>query len=684
MTSDQNLPEGEQTNQIKDDFMASIVVFLVALPLCMGIALASGVPVAAGLITGIIGGLVVGTISGCPLQVSGPAAGLTVIIIDVVQSFGLETLGIIVLLAGVIQGIAGILKLGQWFRAVSPAVIKGMLAGIGVLILGSQFHVMVDDKPKHSGIENLVTIPSAIAKGLQFPEFKSYDSRKFQKLMLQRVGELHRRQVEIEEGVGEVFPHIHDPEIEFTEARREAAHSKLEVLAELQKEVNEELEKVVSELVQTADQHIIDLERLERIKAAAELSIEQNRLALTSLNNEDPETALSHQDDAAEKLQAFLGTLKNHHLAAHLGLLAIISIIGWQFVPQKLKIIPGPLIAVIVPTIIAAALALPVFYVEIPDRLWDGIHFPSLAVIQDSDFRVLIQTAFLIAIVASAETLLCATAVDQMHHGQRTNYDKELFAQGVGNSICGFLGVLPMTGVIVRSSANIQAGGRTRLSAILHGVWLLVFIVALGFLLRQIPTACLAAILVYTGYKLVDIKAIKNLAKYGKSEVAIYFATVITIVCTDLLIGVSVGIGLAAVKLLHNFSTLDAELVIDQETKRATLTLSGAATFLRLPVIAAELDRVPRQTELHVDLQYLNYVDHACLELLMTWASQHEQTGGRLVIDWDSLHARFYSGGKPTPAAVGMHAAATAGLDPGTQSNDPVEAEEKPDSESAS
>ena len=193
----------------RQDALASVVVFLVALPLCMGIAIASGVPVAAGLITGIVGGLVVGALAGCPLQVSGPAAGLTVIVYEIVQRFGLEMLGMIVLIAGLIQVVAGVLKLGQWFRAVSPAVIKGMLAGIGVLIFASQFHVMVDDKPKGSGIQNLVTIPQAIWKGLATPEFKSREVRQFRTEMLRTVGEFHRRQVNLHERVAERVPH-HD------------------------------------------------------------------------------------------------------------------------------------------------------------------------------------------------------------------------------------------------------------------------------------------------------------------------------------------------------------------------------------------------------------------------------------------------------------------------------------------
>jgi len=148
------------------DFMASIVVFLVALPLCMGIAIASGAPPALGLITGVVGGLVVGAIAGSPLQVSGPAAGLTVLVWEMINQHGIGMLGAIVLLAGLIQIGMGALKAGPWFRAISPAVIQGMLAGIGVLIIGSQIHVMVDDAPKGSGLTNLLSIPEAIWKGL--------------------------------------------------------------------------------------------------------------------------------------------------------------------------------------------------------------------------------------------------------------------------------------------------------------------------------------------------------------------------------------------------------------------------------------------------------------------------------------------------------------------------------------
>src|ERR1044071_1637316 len=151
---------------LNQDLLSSVVVCLVALPLCLGIAIASGMPPAAGLITGIIGGIVVGSLSGCPLQVSGPAAGLAVLIYDIVQKHGVETLGTVVLLAGLIQMGAGFLRAGKVFRAISPSVIYGMLAGIGILIFIAHFHVMVDDKARSTGIQRLMGIPESIGKGL--------------------------------------------------------------------------------------------------------------------------------------------------------------------------------------------------------------------------------------------------------------------------------------------------------------------------------------------------------------------------------------------------------------------------------------------------------------------------------------------------------------------------------------
>ena len=283
---------------------------------------------AVGIITGIIGGLIVGFLSGSPLQVSGPAAGLSVIVFELATRYGWATLGVLVFLAGVIQLAAGLLRLGQWFRAVSPAVIHGMLAGIGVLIFASQFHIMVDDQPRSSGLANLLSLPEAIWKG--------------------------------------TVP---------------------------------------------SDGNI------------------------------------------------------SHDWAARVGLLTIAVIVFWKpLAPRFLKLVPAPLVAVVVATAVTAALDLPIKQVQLPDALTDAITLPTLGLIERwlPNWQTLVVAAASLAFIASAETLLCATAVDQLHRGPRTRYDRELAAQGVGNLVCGLLGALPMTGVIVRSAANAEAGARTR------------------------------------------------------------------------------------------------------------------------------------------------------------------------------------------------------------------------------
>lgn len=507
------------------DLPASIVVFLVALPLCMGIAIASGVPPALGLITGIVGGLVVGFLAGAPLQVSGPAAGLAVIVWELVQQHGLAALGPIVLAAGAMQLLAGLLKLGQYFRAVAPPVIYGMLAGIGVLIFASQFHVMVDDSPPGSGLDNLLSIPEAVYKGL--------------------------------------FP----------------------------------------------------------------------------------------QDGSS------------HHLAAWIGVVTIVTIILWtKFKPARLAFLPAPLVAVAAGVLVALVGRLPVKYVDVPSNLAEAIRWPTAEALAVLGEPAVLGAAAALALIASAETLLCAIAVDRMHAGPRANFDRELFAQGAGNMVCGLLGALPMTGVIVRSSANVQAGARTRWSAILHGVWLLAFVVALPGVLRLMPTACLAAILVYTGYKLVNVDNIRALARYGRPVVAIYVATVVGIVVTDLLTGVLIGIGLSILRLIYSLTHNKMSLEVSPDGKRADLHLEGAATFFALPRLAALLDTVPAGAALHVHLERLQHIDHACMDALHAWKQQNEPVGSTLVVAWDDLICRS-SGLRTQPAAaspgqIGMNSAA--------------------------
>lgn len=499
---------------MRSDIPASLVVFMIALPLCLAIARAVGVPPEAGLITGIVGGILVGLIAGSPLQVSGPAAGLIVILLDVVQRHGLERLGVVVFLAGLIQLAAGTLRLGQWFRAVSPAVILGMLAGIGAVLFAQQFHVALDDPPSRSPLANLVAIPQAV--------------------------------LDIFDG------HDGHPE---------------------------------------------------------------------------------------------------HLPAALVGLLALAALVLWKpLSPRRLQAVPSILVAVLLATAVTAGLGLPIQRVE----------FNSLAgAVQWLDFTGLPallstaavwQTAATVAVVASAETMLSAAAVDQMHRGPRTRYDRELAAQGIGNAVCGLLGALPMTGVIVRSSANVQAGARTRLATVLHGVWLLAFVLLVPGLLRLVPTAALAAILVLTGFKLIEVRAIRELWRANRGEGLICLATAVTVVSVDLLAGVLLGVGLSVLKLIYTFSRLRIRRRGDAASGRLTFVLEGSATFIRLPRLAAALETVPPGTTLHVDLKGLSYIDHSCLTLLMNWEKRHEATGGRLVLDWETLRARFHHA-RPRPRA---------------------------------
>ncbi len=239
-----------------------------------------------------------------------------------------------------------------------------------------------------------------------------------------------------------------------------------------------------------------------------------------------------------------------------------------------------------------------------------------------------------------------------MHNGQRSDFDRELSAQGIGNMLCGLLGALPMTGVIVRSSANVQAGAQTRASAILHGVWLLGFVVVLGSVLQQIPVASLAGVLVYTGIKLVDalpiytgiklvnVKAFRDLGRYGRMPMFTYAATALAIVFTDLLTGVLVGFALTLLKLAFKAARLKINLVPLDEPGHLELRLSGAATFLKVPALTQTLESVPPGTTLHVPLGNLSYIDHSVLELLEDWGRSSLAAGSHLRIEQHGLKRR--------------------------------------------
>ncbi len=491
---------------IWSDIPASIVVFAVALPLCVAIAKASGVPTASGIITAVVGGVVVGLLGGGPVQVSGPTAGLIVVVLGLQEQLGVASLGIVVFLAGLIQIVSGLLRLGQWFRAVSPAVILGMLAGIGAMLLLQQFHVALDDAPAKTAIENFLGVPRAVF-------------------------------------------------------------------------------------------HIFD----------------------------------GHPGHPG------------HLSAAMMGLFTLTILLLWKrLVPQKLQSVPSVLAAVIVATATASLLNLPIQRVEF-DSVSSGIHLINNSSTELLSNSVVWQVAFTIALLGSAESLLTAAALDGMHSGARTRYDRELAAQGVGNAVCGVIGALPLAGVIVRSAANLEAGAKSRWSSVFHGVWMLLFVLLTPGLLRLIPVATLAATLVLTGLRLIQTSAIRALWKESRWEGAICLIVACTVVVIDLLTGVILGIALSVVRLIYTFSRLRIRQRGDGSNGRMTLILEGAATFLRLPKLASALEVVPPGTTLHIDFKSLSYIDHTCLTLLMSWEKQHSATGGTLILDWETLRTRFQS-----------------------------------------
>ena len=316
--------------------------------------------------------------------------------------------------------------------------------------------------------------------------------------------------------------------------------------------------------------------------------------------------------------------------------------VAWKkFAKGRLAAVPSALIAVVVATATCYLLHLPLKTISLPENIISGITLIDFSTVSQFDPWSLARFAIVLAIIASAETLLSAAAVDKLHRGPRTKYDKELISQGIGNTICGLVGALPMTGVIARSSVNVMSGAKTNRSAILHGVWLLIAVTAIPGVLRMIPIATLAALLLYTGLHLIDTKSIRKLWNFGPRLVGIYAITTVTIVTTDLLVGVAIGVALSIIKLVYTMTRL--KIIVERSDNLCVMYLRGAATFLSLPRLADALDSVPANSELHVCMDELDYVDHACLELIMDWEKQHESTGGTLVMDWGEVHAMFKS-----------------------------------------
>lgn len=463
-----------------NDLQASFVVFLIALPLSLGISMASGAPVEAGLIAAAVGGIIVGLTGGCALQVSGPAAGLTVIMFGLIQRFGFESTGAIIVTAGLMQILLGLLRMGELTMMISPSVIHAMLAGIGVLISLGQIHVLFGAKPYGSAIEDL-----------------------------------------------------------------------------------------------------------------------------THLN----------QTLAGMNVQAAL-----------LGLLTLVILIVWQkWIIQKIKFIPGFLVAVLFGTVIAS-----VFSIEVPRvKLNAALSFhTNISGFTQLSLQNLIFSALTLTLIASAESLLCAIASDKLSKSAPSNLNRELIGQGLGNFTSGLLGGLAITGVIVRTSANIASGAKSKLSTILHGVWILVFAIFFANLIELIPVSVLAALLIYVGVNLVKYNEIKQLKKFN--EHIIYFITLIGVVFINLLWGIVLGFAaalLVAVKKSNDFKFAFERSELNNEI---SINIAGNLSFLTVPRLLKQLKSLPTNKTITINFN-VEAIDHASIEAIRSWKSTYENQGGKVI-----------------------------------------------------
>ena len=479
----------------RHDLPSGTVVFLVALPLCLGVALASGAPLLAGLITGIVGGLVVSVLSGSQVMVAGPAAGLTAIVLTAIGALGSwDRFLVAVVLAGALQVALGVLRAGIIGYFFPSSVIRGMLAAIGIILILKQ-------------------IPYALGAGVE-----PFESDAFQ--------------------------------------------------------------------------------------------TPQGGNSLTAI-----------ADAAASALP----------LAAALSVGTLLVLVFWdRLVPPRVRrVMPGALAAVllgVVGAVLAAAvapgLALPrEAMVSLPTpssfgELVAGIAFPDWSAITDP---AVWRVAATIGVVASLETLLSLEATDKLDPFKRTSpANRELFAQGVGNMLAGAAGGLPMTGVIVRSAANIGAGARTWRSSFFHGALLLLAVVAIPALLNRIPLAVLAAILLFTGYKLANPKQFLDAWRIGPKYLLPFVVTVVAILVTDLLVGICVGLAVGAFFVLmddyaHAYSYQIEEL---EDHHRVRLTLAEQVTFLNKARINQALHAVPPGSAVTVDATRTRHIDHDVVELL--------------------------------------------------------------------
>ncbi|HEY8220118.1 MAG TPA: SulP family inorganic anion transporter [Methylobacter sp.] len=483
----------------RSDLQSGLLVFLIALPLCLGISVASGFPPSAGIVTAIIGGVLVSRISGSYLTINGPAAGLIVVVLAAVQALGegdalagyRYTLAAIVV-ASVLQVLMGVYKMGQLSSFFPTSVVHGMLAAIGIIIIATQTHVMLGVTPEPGSLFSVIT---------QIP------------------------------------------------------HSLLSMNAEI-------------------------------------------------------------------GLISFLGLL---------------ILIVWPFTESR---IPAPVIAVLVGIIFAwhfdlaqdQAASRSKFVVGIPDDFLAGFYFPDFSKITTMAFW---EAVLGISLVGSLESLLSATAVDKLDPYKRTSdLDRDLTAIGLGNFVAGLMGGLPMIAEIVRSSANINNGAKTAWANFFHGLILLLFVVLFTGFIQSIPLASLAALLVYTGYRLASPETFYRVKEIGKEQLFIFVVTIIGVLATDLLIGVLFGI---IVKLAINLArgvwpnNLFRIHFTIQQTDKDTLTvkLLGSALFSNFLPLKRALAQLDKGRTVIFDFSEGYLIDHTVMEFIHDYQQNYEAQGGR-------------------------------------------------------
>ena len=485
---------------LRQDIPASIVVFFVAVPLCLGIALASGAPPFAGLIAGIIGGLIVGAISGSPLGVSGPAAGLAVIVAQGIVELGYEVFLLAVFLSGFVQIALGLLRAGVLGYFFPSSVIRGMLAGIGVLILGKQLPLLLG-WTKAAGSKEYSWFDQAVSAGELTADSSMFESY----------------------AVG--FQNINSSAL---------------------------------------------------LVAAVAMAI------------------LLVWDNVLSKRGGFFKVIQGPLVAVGFGVL-------YQWFTSS----NAPLVTVPV--------------LDSMEKLQGAITSPAWSALSDPRVWVMAAT---IAVVGSLETLLCLDATDKLDPQKRvTPPNRELLAQGAGNTLSGLIGGLPITQVIVRSSANINARAATKLSAILHGGFLLLAVLLIPGLLNMVPLAALASILIIVGYKLAKPQLFATIYRRGWGQFLPFLTTVLGIVFTDLLKGIGMGIAVAVIVLLRrnfrNSHFLRSEGT-DSETGKhhVHIRLSEEVTFLNKGSIIRELSEVPDGSKVVIDRSNCIDIDHDVIEVI--------------------------------------------------------------------